>query len=86
MSYSGGYSSGRGGGSNGYDYGRDSRNYSSGYSNGYDTYGLDIVVKFKALSYFVSQIDEARLWARSTFAIQGSNIPSFIIIILKIKY
>jgi pyruvate/2-oxoglutarate/acetoin dehydrogenase E1 component len=53
---------------------------------GMATYGLDIVVKFKALSYFVSQIDEAHHWARSTFATQGSNIPSFIIIIFKIKY
>ena len=53
---------------------------------GMETYGLDIVVKFEALGYFVSQIDEAHLWARSTFATQGSNIPSFIIIIFKIKY
>jgi hypothetical protein len=53
---------------------------------GMGTYGLDIVVKFKALSYFVSQIDEAHLWARSIFATQGSSIPSFIIIIFKIKY
>jgi pyruvate/2-oxoglutarate/acetoin dehydrogenase E1 component len=53
---------------------------------GMAAYGLDIVVKFKALSYFVLQIDEAHPWARLTFATQGSNIPSFIIIILKIKY
>jgi hypothetical protein len=53
---------------------------------GMATYGLDIVVKFKAFSCLLSQIDEARLWARSTFATQGSNTPFFIIIVFKIKY